>query len=149
MKWIRGLLVVAGVWMVVHAVRGVYAGLGGQDLFHYVRYLLGAWLLNDLVLVPIVIGLGFVATRWLPPWAKPYAQGALLCALSVVIVAYPLLTGHGKASDNPSALPRNYWVGLLVTLAAIGAVATGLALRANSSRVGAKKAEPPRSLEDS
>ena len=145
MRWLRGLLVVAGCLMVIHAARGVYAGLGGQDLYHYLRYFVVAWLVNDLIFVPVVIGLGFVATRWLPLWAKPFAQGALFVALAVVVVAYPLLTGHGKAPDNPSALPRDYWAGLLVTLALVGAAATALALRARSGVTFCSKAWPFRS----
>lgn len=146
MIWIRRLLVATGAVIVVLAVRGVLTSLG-PDLDHYLRYIVVAWLANDLLVLPAAICLGFVLTRWLPTWAKPVVQAALFISLAVVIVALPSVIGKGVPADNPSALPRNYTVGLIVTLSAVWLVTAALVARRfqlarNSSRVDAPEAGP-------
>ena len=77
-------------------------------------WLVGGVVLHDVVLAPIVVGLGVAASRWLPaPWRLP-AVVALVCWGSLTLAAIPVLYG-GVRPDNPTLLDRPYvaswWIG--------------------------------------
>jgi hypothetical protein len=118
LRAIRLFLIALGAFILVVAIRGVLGALG-PDLPHYIRYFVTAWLANDLFVMPLAIIAGFVLSRWLPASVKPVIQAALFISLAVVVIAYPLVLGRGVPGDNPSALPRNYTIGLLVTLGVV------------------------------
>lgn len=64
----------------------------------------------------------------MPPNIRPVVQAALLASAAVVIIALPAVTGHGRSSELPSALPRDYPRGLLIILGCIWAAATAAML---------------------
>lgn len=119
MTWSRRALVLLGVVIVVIAFRGVLDAFGGAELWRYFRFLIVGWLANDLVVLPLVICLGWLVSGRLPAGVKPVVQAALLISLTVTIVAFPLVTGVGRGADNPSALPRDYGLGLAITLGVV------------------------------
>lgn len=90
-------------------------------------WLAGGVLLHDALLAPIVVGLGVVASQWLPaPW-RPPAVVALVCWGSLTLAAIPVLYGGGVRPDNPTLLDRSYvaswWIGCATVLVLV--VATG------------------------
>jgi hypothetical protein len=75
------------------------------------------------VLAPVVVGLGLVATRWLPPaWRAPGVVG-LVCWGSLTLIAVPVLSGEGVDATNESLQHRPYvtawWIGTAATLALV------------------------------
>lgn len=54
-----------------------------------------------------------------PGRARAPVQAALIATAAVTIVALPLGFGYGRLADNPSALPRDYPLGLALVLATI------------------------------
>jgi hypothetical protein len=126
MSWIRRLLVAGGVGIAAVGVAGLLRD-NGSELPHYLRYVIVGWLASDLLVLPLAIVVGFVTARWLPGWARPVVQGALLISAAVTVVAFPLVLGRGRGADIPSALPRDYGRGVLITLAGVWIVAAALA----------------------
>jgi hypothetical protein len=128
--WIRRVLVAAGVIAVAYGLLGLLTD-PSVSLPNYVRYILTVLLGHDLLVLPAAIVVGAVLTRWLPRWARATVQGALLVTVVLTVVALPLVLGHGRRPDDPSALPRDYPRGYLICLAAIWLVtAAVLAIRA-------------------
>lgn len=87
------------------------------------RLFLGLDLLHDLLLAPIVVGVGLIMRRLVPRRARAAVQAALLCSGVLVLVSAPSVRGYGRRRANPSILPNNYGHGLLVVLAGVWAVA--------------------------
>jgi hypothetical protein len=111
----RAGLIVAGVLVMGYAMVGVLTAhpLG-------VLVFLGAVLIgHDFVLMPVVIGVGVLISRFVPAGDRAVVRAAALCGLAVTVVALPLVLGYGRTPDNPSALPRNYGWGLVIVLGAI------------------------------
>ncbi len=83
----------------------------------------GAWWLGgplvvDLIAVPLVVVVGVVTGRIVPPAWRRYVSGAAVLTVLVTLVAFPFLTGLGRRPDNSSLLDRNYWAGFLALVAA-------------------------------
>ncbi|GAA1408770.1 hypothetical protein ACFQZ4_46360 [Catellatospora coxensis] len=132
--WLQRLLVAGGVLAAGYGVAGLVTdpSVAKQP---YLRYTLTVLLGHDLLVMPLAILIGLLATRWLPQWARPAVQGALLVTATLTAVALPLVLGYGRRPDDPSALPRDYHRGYLIAVAAIWlTTATLLALRAARSR---------------
>ncbi|MEV6971577.1 hypothetical protein AB0M47_41425 [Hamadaea sp. NPDC051192] len=123
----RRLLVASGVVLVVVGAVGVLRS-ASVGLWPYVRFLLVSALYADLLVMPLVLLAGVLATRLLPSWLRVPVQGALFVSAAVTFVSLPLLLGYGRDVRLPSALPRDYPRGLLIVLAAVWTVALLLAL---------------------
>ncbi|MEV0458747.1 hypothetical protein [Catellatospora methionotrophica] len=128
--WTRRLLVAAGGLAAAYGVVGVLTDRS-VSLPNYARFVATVLFGHDLLVLPLAIAVGAVLTRWLPRWAKPVVQGALVVTAALTVVALPLVLGYGRRPDNPSALPRDYPRGFAICLAAIWLVtAAVLAVRA-------------------
>ena len=91
--------------------------------------LIGLNLVNDLVVVPVVIGLAVVARRLCPPWLLGSVQLGLIITGAVLLYAAPLLGGFGHvAAAGTSRLPWNYTQNLAVVLGAVWGVCGLLSL---------------------
>lgn len=88
-------------------------------------WLAGAIVLHDAVLVPVVLALGAVLARWLPPHLRRPVRGGLITAACLTAVALPFLL-RPSAKANPSVLPLDYPRDLAVALGAV-VVLTALA----------------------
>ncbi|GIF95884.1 hypothetical protein [Catellatospora citrea] len=128
--WLRRALVAVGVLAAAYGIVGVLTD-PSVSLPNYFRYTLTVLFGHDLLVLPLAIVIGAVLTRWLPGWARPVVQGALFVTVVLTVVALPLVLGHGRRGDDPSALPRDYHRGFLLCLAVIWLVtAVLLGLRA-------------------
>jgi hypothetical protein len=97
-----------------------------EDWVSVLQWLAGGVLLHDGVLAPIVVGLGLVASRWLPAaWRAPAVVG-LVCWGSLSLLAIPVLSGNGVDPTNETLQDRPYvtswWIGMAVTLVLVVAV---------------------------
>lgn len=119
---VRAGLIVLGLAGMAFAVYGILFGAGtspgGQFLF--LALLVVA---HDLVLLPLLIGLGALILRFVPAGGRAAVQGGLYASAVVIVLALPFLFGFGRMPDNPTVLPLNYWRGLLIMLGVIWAVA--------------------------
>lgn len=121
--------------LVLSAVGVAAAAYGGvlllaedrADLVDAALWLGGGVVLHDLVLAPLLVGLGLIARRWLPArWRTPIVVGGIVLG-SITLLAVPVLGRFGARADNPSLLDRPYvtgWLGLLalVLLGVVGQV---------------------------
>jgi hypothetical protein len=123
--------VVIGLGWAVMAV--AVAGAIGDErlrgLGSWAAWVVGAALVHDLVVLPAVLCVGWLLTRWLPvPWRVPM-RTALVVAAVLTATVWPIARRWGARPDNPSIVPlpvaRNLgWivVALLVTAFGVGVV---------------------------
>ncbi|MCM2425350.1 hypothetical protein [Streptomyces sp. RKAG337] len=88
-------------------------------------WLAGAIVLHDAVLTPVVLAVGAVLARWLPPHIRRPVRAGLITAACLTAVALPFLL-RPAATSNPSVLPLDYPRNTLIVLGAV-AVLTALA----------------------
>jgi len=122
MRAARRGLVTMGVVIMGYAVVGALTDpdvrVGGVLIF-----LAAVLVAHDVVLLPLIIGIGALIGRLVPAGARIAIRVAALCTAAVTVVALPLVLGYGKSTDNPSALPLAYGRGLATVVALIWTVA--------------------------
>lgn len=122
----RGLLVglALGLPVLAFGVRGVLVDGSRTHPAELARWLVGAALVNDLVLLPLALAAGGAARRVVPARLWPAVRTGLLTTGVLALVAWPFVRGYGQDPANPSLLPRDYSAGLV---AAVGVVWLGVA----------------------
>jgi hypothetical protein len=113
------------------------------------RWLIGAVVLHDGVLVPatLVVGAALTVMR---PRARRYVQGALVAGALVTAVAIPLIYRHGSQPTAKSLENQNYAAHLTLILGLIGACAAlAYTVRVvrdrRDQRISVTKVRPPAS----
>lgn len=119
-----GALGVAGVLFGLHGLV-----TGGVATYWPVPavWLVAGVLVHDLLIVPAVAAAGWVLARAVPARARGVVRGGLLAAAAVTLVALPVLTGKGDATNaslTPLDYPRNY----AIVLGAVAVVTVALAV---------------------
>lgn len=102
-------------------------GLGLDNLLGTGLWLAGGVLLHDGVLAFATIAVVGVGTALVPQRLKAPLAAAFLVVGTVTLTAVPVLGRFGARPDNPTLLDRNYLVGWLVFVTAVG-IATAAAV---------------------
>ncbi|MEU2348103.1 hypothetical protein [Modestobacter sp. NPDC049651] len=121
--WWRWLFVLPGLAAVGYGAHGLLTAGGRVPLGSWATWFVGSALLHDLVLAPLWIGLGWLAARWLPRAARPVVAVAAAVSGVLTLVALPFVLARGRDPRNPSFLPRDYGLTLLLVVAAVWALA--------------------------
>jgi len=133
--------VVAVGWVVMAvAVHGMWTDPALGSSRSWFVWVLGAALLHDLIVLPVVIALGWAIGRVVPPaWRLPTRVAVVVGAL-ISAATFPVVSRLGARPDNPSVLPlpagRNLAV-LWVLLALAALLAGAVASRRRSMPAGA------------
>jgi hypothetical protein len=130
--WWRWLFLLPGLAAVVYGAHGLLTAGRRVPLGSWLTWFIGSALLNDLVIAPVWIGLGWLSARLLPRAARPAVVVGVAVSGVLSLVALPFVLGRGADPANPSFLPRNYGLTLLVLVLvvwALTAVAALLAVR--------------------
>lgn len=101
------------------------------------RWVVGADLVHDFILAPLVVAIGWCVHRTVPTrWRAPIQAGLFATAITLMI-GWPGWRGYGRhlVPDNPSVQPLDYTTAILTVLAAVwGIVAIWLAIRVVRAR---------------
>ena len=93
------------------------------------RLLIGANIVNDAIVVPIVLLVAVGVRHVLPGWLRVPVDVGLIASAVVTLYAYPLVGSWGKSPRAGfSRLPWNYAHGLAAVLCAVWLVCGVLAL---------------------
>jgi hypothetical protein len=125
----RGLIVglVLGVPVIAYGVRGVFVDATDTHPAELARWIVGAAVVNDLILLPLAGAAAWVLRRFTPTSAWPVVRAGALTVGVLALVAWPFVRGYGDDPGNPSRLPRDYGLGLAVAVAIVAALTTALA----------------------
>ncbi len=123
----RGLWVglALGVPVMAWGVRGLLAASARVDPAELARWIVGAALVHDLVVIPATLAVGLGLRRIVPPTAWPPVRWALATSAVVTALAWPFVRGYGRTPSVPSLLDRPYGSGLLVLLGLVWLSAAG------------------------
>jgi hypothetical protein len=127
----RGLIVglVLGLPIIGYGVRGALVDAADTEPAELATWIVGSAVVDDLLLVPLVLGVGFVARRLVPAVAWPAVRAGLIVTGALCLVAWPFVRGYGRDPSIPSLLNRNYGAGLTAAVAIVWAgVAVWLAV---------------------
>jgi hypothetical protein len=114
----RAALAGLGVALMGYAILGAATDPDVMPVRH-LGFFVVVLAVHDGVLLPVFIGIGALVHRFVPGRARAAVQAALIATAAVTLIAVPLVLGYGRLADNPSALPRDYPLGLALVLAAI------------------------------
>ena len=126
--WWRWLFLLPGLAAVGYGAHGLLTAGGRVPLDSWLTWFVGSALLNDLVLAPLWIGLGWLSARLLPRAARPAVVVGAAVTGVLTLVALPFVLGYGADPANGSFLPRDYGRNLLLIAAAVWVVAVGWAV---------------------
>jgi hypothetical protein len=112
--WWRWLFLLPGLAAVGYGTQGLLTAGRRVPLESWLTWFLGSALLNDLVIAPLWIGLGWLSARLLPRAARPAVVIGAAVSGVLTLVALPFVLGRGADPGNPSFLPRDYGLTLLV-----------------------------------
>ena len=114
-------------WAVVAwGVRGIFVHSFDTRPANLAKFVVGGVLLHDLLVAPLVILLGVLVARTVPGRARAVVQAALVVSAIVALFSYPLVRAYGHAANNPSSLPHNYGLNLLLILGMVWAAAAAV-----------------------
>lgn len=116
-------------WAVIGwGVYGIFSNRLDTRPANLARFVVGGALLHDLLIAPVVILAGVLVARAVPARFRGPIQAALVVSAIVALFAWPLVRGYGLAANNPTSLPHNYGLNLLIVLGVVWAVAAGAVL---------------------
>ena len=111
-------------WSVIGwGVYGIFSNSLDTRPANLAKFVVGGALLHDLLVAPVVILAGVLVARAVPARARGPVQAALVVSGIVALFAWPLVRAYGLAANNPTSLPHNYGLNLLVVLGVVWAVA--------------------------
>jgi hypothetical protein len=111
-------------WAVIAwGVVGIFSNSLDTRPANLARFVVGGALLHDLLVAPLAILAGVLVMRAVPAKARGPVQAALVISAVVALFAYPLVRAYGLAANNPTSLPKNYGLNLVIVLAVVWAVA--------------------------
>jgi hypothetical protein len=132
-RWFWPALAV-GWGLIAVGIVGMFSQRDRTKPFELARYVIGFLIVHDLVVAPVVIGGGWLVTRYVPTVVRGPLRAALALSALVIAFSWPLLRRYGEHATNDSALPLDYGHTVPVVLAVVWLVALGvLAVRVLSA----------------
>jgi hypothetical protein len=112
-----------GVSIIAFGLAGAVRSTQRLELLDLLRWMAGAAVVHDLVVVPAALLAGTVLRRVVPSWAWPTVRWALVTAAVLALLAWPFVREYGGRASVPSHLPRDYSAGLLAYVGAVSGTA--------------------------
>ena len=129
-----------GVPVIAYGLRGVLVDADDTHPADLARWVVGLAVVNDLLVIPAAILVGWSLRRVVPTTVWPAVRAGLLCSAVLTAVAWPLVAGFGDDPRNPSLFPRNYATGLTAALALVW---TTVVVMAAALRRRSRQQRPP------
>ncbi len=118
--------VVVGWTVIALGIRGLLQDHVDTNPTFVGRQIIGAALILDLIVAPLVCAVGLLVSRLLKPPVRAIVGGGIVSSTLITAYSFPFVRGYGRSPNLPSALPINYGRGLLIVLAGIWVVVAAL-----------------------
>ena len=109
----------AGWALIIYGLRGALHHSLDTRPSQLARFWIGGALAHDLLLAPVVLGIGIVLDRLVPRRRHAFVQRALIICGPLALFAYPQIRGYGHALRNPTSLPHNYIANFFLVAGAV------------------------------
>ena len=120
---VRVALGVAGVLLGLFGVFRLLTQVSSSNLLALAEWLVGALVIHDGILAPLVVGVGWLLARTVRPRARRWVQAALIAGGFVTVIALPLIHRENTQPVSKAILRRNYGGNLLILLGVVLGVA--------------------------
>jgi hypothetical protein len=107
---------VVGWTIIVAAIIGAVGNARHTKPLEWGAWIIGGAVLHDAVMAPIVFVFGGILRRGAPRRLRATITAGLTVTALVALATFPIFSGLGVRSDNPSHLPRDYWTGLGIVI---------------------------------
>jgi hypothetical protein len=109
----------AGVTLGLFGVFRLLTQVSGYDLIVLFCWLIGALVIHDGLLSPLIAGIGVAVHRLVPGRARRYLQGGLVAGALVTVVAAPLIYRQGSQPEAKAILQQHFGANLATLLALV------------------------------
>jgi hypothetical protein len=119
-------------WRIILAVAGIALGAFGvfrllTEMPTYSLLILSVWLIaalviQDAILAPSVVGVGWLLRRYVPDRGRRHLQVALIMSALITAIAVPMIFLRGSQPAVKALLLRNYGFNLILIIAIIGVI---------------------------
>ncbi|HEY6664852.1 MAG TPA: hypothetical protein VI036_06945 [Propionibacteriaceae bacterium] len=119
-------------WRIILAAAGIALGAFGvfrllTEIPTYSLVILGVWLvaalvIQDAILAPSVVGVGWLLRRYVPDRGRRYLEVALIMSALITVIAVPMIFLRGTQPAVKALLLRNYGFNLILIIAIIGVI---------------------------
>jgi hypothetical protein len=116
---VRIALAVAGLLLGCYGVFRLVTEVPHAKLIVLVFWLIGALVIHDGILSPLVVSISWVLARVVPPRGRRYVQFALIAGALVTVIALPMIHRQKVGPANKAILRQNFSVNLTIILAVI------------------------------
>jgi len=122
MKFWRIACATAGILLLLFGAVNLVTNVDFGSLLLLALWLIGAVVIHDGIVSPLVIGVGWFIHRTVPPRARRYLQGGLIAAGLITVVAIPMISQQGAEPASKALLQQNFGGNLTILLAVVAAV---------------------------
>lgn len=119
-RW-RYALVAAGVLLLLYGGVRLVAVVP-EAVPGLVLWMVGIVVIHDGLLSPLVVGVGWLLARTVPPSGRRYLQAALVVGGLITIIAIPLIARQGTQPPAKALLLQNYGANLAILLGLVAAL---------------------------
>lgn len=119
-RW-RYALVAAGVLLLLYGGVRLVVEVP-ESLPGLVLWMVGIVIVHDGLLAPLVVGVGWLLARTVPPRGRRYVQAALVVGGLITIIAISLIARRGTQPPAKALLLQNYGANLAILLALVVAL---------------------------
>lgn len=112
---------VAGILLGLYGAVNLLTGVDIDTLLVLALWLVGAVVINDGVLSPAVLGVGWALHRWVPVRARRYTQAGLIAGGLITVVATPMILQQGAEPASKALLRQNFGGNLTLLLGLVAA----------------------------
>jgi hypothetical protein len=119
-------------WRIALSTAGILLGLFGvfrlfteapfTHLLLLLLWLVAAVAIHDGVLSPLVVGVGWLLAKTVPPRARRFLQGGLIAGGLITVVAIPMMLRQGLDPPAKALLLQDFRVNLAYLLAVVATI---------------------------
>ena len=113
----RVVAIAGGVVLAAYGAVRLLTDVPGASLLRLVVWLVGALVISDLLVSPLVVAVGVTLRRWLPDRGRRYVQAFLIMAAMITLVAVPMIYLQGSAPPEKALLNQDFGANLAILLA--------------------------------
>ncbi len=125
-----------GVPVIAIGIRGALVNARDTHPAELARWIAGSAIVHDAAALPVVAVVAWLGRRYVAGWAWPAVRWAAMTTAILLVVSRPFVAGYGYNPDNPTALPRDYGLGVALALVVVWVTAAGWAVLTRRSAQG-------------
>ena len=122
MKAWRIILAAAGIALGVFGVFRLLTEIPTYSLVILAVWMVAALVIQDAILAPSAVGVGWLLRWYVPDRGRRYLQVALIMSALIAVIAVPMIFLRGTQPAVKALLLRNYGFNLILIIAIIGVI---------------------------